>query len=408
MSKKLKATVICNGCPENRIDVALAEKYLEKTGYLSTKDWHEADIILFNACGHTIETATGSLNIIKQIEAEKKENQQLIVWGCLPKIDAATLKSQYPGLSFPGADLSELKKILNSEISTDKMAANKLGYLWAKRASRAENKFNAFNSLKQFLSKPSMWWIKTLEANFNLVQPDTFYIKASSGCLGSCSYCVIRKSRGSVKSKSFDEVLEEFKQGLLEGYKKFSLIGTDLGCYGFDNKSNLAELLNELIKVPGDYKINIRNANPAFLKGIMNDFIPVLKSNKIRYIELPVESGSNRILKLMNRNYTIEEFKDLIAQLRQACPELIIRTQLIVGFPTETEQEFLESMRLIDEVAFDYVEVYRFSDRPGALAEPIVPKVPEEVKAERHLKLYNKAIRDRSFRKIKRLIVDKM
>jgi MiaB/RimO family radical SAM methylthiotransferase len=402
MSKTLKATVICNGCPENRIDVALAEKYLEKNGYLATKDWHDADLILFNACGHTIETTTGSLRIIEQIQTEKKENQRLVVWGCLPKIDPNDLRTQYNGLSFPGSELSDLKKILNSDILETNLTANNLGQLWSNK--RVNRKTDPLITLNDFINKPLMWWTKVLESSFNLVQPKTFYIKVSTGCVGNCSYCVIRKSRGTIKSKAIPEVLAEFQQGLQKGFKNFSLIGTDLGCYGLDINSNVVELLNELIKIPGDFKINIRNANPAFLKGMLKEFSAVLKSNKIRYIEVPAESGSNRILKLMNRNYTIEEFKELINQLRIANPRLIIRTQLIVGFPTETEQEFQATMRLVDEVAFDYVEVYRFSDRPGALAEKIVPKVPEEVKVKRHLLLYNKAIRNRPLRKVKRLI----
>ena len=109
----------------------------------------------------------------------------------------------------------------------------------------------------------------------------------------------------------------------------------------------------------------------------------------------------------MNRNYTVEEYKMIINAIRKACPELIIRTQLIAGFPTETDQEFQETMQLLDDVVFDFVEVYEFSDRPGTIAEKIKPKVPDDIKWQRFLKLYKKTSLNRTPRKIKRILLNK-
>ena len=163
----------------------------------------------------------------------------------------------------------------------------------------------------------------------------------------------------------------EFHKGLKNGFRRFSLMGTDLGSYGSDIDCSLVDLLTELTKLEGPFKISLRNVNPQYLINNLNLFIPILRSGKLRYIETAAESGSNRILRLMNRKYTKEDYVNCITALRSAYPKIIIRTQLIVGFPTETEQEFLETMKLLDEVIVDYAEVYRYSERPGTISERI-------------------------------------
>ena len=409
-----KVTVVCNGCPENRIDCAQAEKYLVENGWRVTKNWQEADLILFNACGLSRETTSYSLKVIKKIQSKKRENQQLIVWGCLPKIDPEALKKEYDGIVSAGSELPELPQMFNTSGAVNQTTANSLGDRWSlnKKNAREFSRYRSSGSfVSQIYKRPALRWADYLDSRFNLVRdkdPSIFYIKISSGCQSNCAYCAIRKSRGLTKSKPVEKVVAEFQQGLQKGFKNFSLMGTDLGSYGVDFGGNLVDLLKELTSQEGAFKISLRNVNPYHLKNMLDGFISVLESNKIRYVEVAAESGSNRILRLMNRNYTIEEYKMLISAIRKACPQLIIRTQLIVGFPTETEQEFQESMRLIDDVVFDYVEVYEFSTRPGTVAEKIEPKVPDDIKWQRYLRSYKKALLNRTSRKIKNILLNKM
>jgi tRNA A37 methylthiotransferase MiaB len=182
------------------------------------------------------------------------------------------------------------------------------------------------------------------------------------------------------------------------------LIGTDTGPYGKDLGYTLADLLKEIVKQEGNFKIGLRNVNPRYLKTMLKEFVPILESKRIWFMECAAESGSNRILGLMNRKCTIEEFKDCIQAVRTAYPGIMIRTQLMVGFPTETEQDFAETMRLLDDVIFDYAEVYKYSERPRTLAVNMEPKVPEQIKQQRFRKLYRKALLNRTPRKIKNLI----
>ena len=407
-----KVYVVSNGCPENRLDVARAEKYLADNGWQISKDWEEADLILFNACGRTQETTSHSLKVIKEIQSKVKANQKLVVWGCLPKIDPEALKKEYHGIVSAGSELPEIQHLIQASGTVSQTTANDLGNLWPVNRNNGQELMRYNGSfVRQIYKKPVVFLDGYLDSRFNLARdkdPSIFYIKISSGCQSSCAYCAIRKSRGLTKSKPLEEVMVEFRKGLQKGFKNFSLMGTDLGSYGLDFGSNLTNLLKELTNQEGEFKISLRNINPFHLKNMLDSFIPVLGSNKIRYLELPAESGSNRILQLMNRNYTIEEYKMLVRAIRQACPKIIIRTQMMVGFPSESEQDFEESTQLIDNVFFDYVEVYRFSARPGTVAEEIEPKVPDDIIRQRFVKLYRKTMLNHKSQKIKNLLFNKM
>jgi threonylcarbamoyladenosine tRNA methylthiotransferase MtaB len=409
-SKGKRACAICNGCPENRIDVARAEQHLLENGWTIVKNWQEANLILFNACGRGTETTSFSLNLIKEIQSGVKENQQLVVWGCLPKIDPVTLEKAYTGSVSAGSELVGLDQIIGSKGSMDKTTANYLGIILLPNKKDAPTFIKYEGSfLTRALKRLVNIWENFLETRFNLTDKNdgsVFYIKVSTGCNSYCSYCAIRKSRGITKSKPIEDVLKQFREGLQKGFKYFSLMGTDLGSYGSDLNCSLTDLLKALVKEDGVFKINLRNINPYYLVNHLDEFIGILKTGRIRYIETAAESGSNRIVRLMNRHYTIEEFKNCINRIRKEYPQIIMRTQLIVGFPTETDSDFSATMKLLDDVVFDFVEVYQYSDRPGTISDKMEPKVPDRIKRQRYIKLYIKALLNRTPRKIRKLLLN--
>jgi MiaB/RimO family radical SAM methylthiotransferase len=341
-----------------------------------------------------------------------RSDQQLIVWGCLPKINLEGLRKEYGGQVSLGSELPELQGTLGFQKSIEGSFANYLGPVWPMRKSNAPDFIRYEGSrVSQALKRAALCWDDYLNSRFNLVRskdPSVFYIKVSSGCMNNCAYCAVRIARGRTCSKSLERVVSEFKLGLRKGYRKFSLMGTDLGSYGVDLGCNLMDLLWALTRLEGDFSIFLRNFHPGYVKKMQRDFIEVLKTGKIKYVEIAAESGCNRVLKLMNRNYTIEEYKSLVAALRGAYPPLIIRTQVIAGFPTETEEEFEQTLKLLDDVAFDYVEVYEFSARPGTAAAEMVPQVSDVVKRQRFFRLYRKAVLNRTPRKVKNILLNRM
>ena len=395
-----KACVLCNGCPENQIDCARISTYFQENGWLLVDDHKTADLIFFDTCALTAGQTEESLKMIRRIQQEKAKSSQLLVGGCLPKIDLEMLRQIYDGPTYVDQELAMLDHMIGAAIPIDRVTANQLLPRCAN--TEPDERRTVLDLPKQLVLK----WASYISKSANICQEDSssdFYIKSSTGCLGNCSYCAIRKSRGKIKSKGLEEVIKEFREGLKRGYKCVNLLGTDLGWQGRDKGYTLADLLQQMIEEKGDYRIGLRNVNPYILYRMLDELERVFFSNRIWYLGAAAESGSDRILKLMGRAYTVEEFKQSIDTLRRASPKLVIRTQLIVGFPTETDEDFQQSMRLIDDVKFDFVEIYPFSVRPGTYAAELEGQCSQEVIKDRYRRMVKKALLRSTLRRIERL-----
>jgi tRNA A37 methylthiotransferase MiaB len=178
-----------------------------------------------------------------------------------------------------------------------------------------------------------------------------------------------------------EQIVEKLKAGLKKNYKKFALIAGDIGCYGLDINKDLTSLLTKLFQVDGKYKILLLDLNPRWLVKYYLELLQILKSNfgKVARIIIPIQSGSNRILKLMNRHYQLEEVETCILNLKKNIPEIILDTHIMVGFPGETDEDFNKTLNLIRKIKFSKVEVYPYQDRPNTKASNLPHKIPEEV-----------------------------
>lgn len=382
-----KACVLCTGCPESRIDSTRVKNFLIENGWTITDAVEEADLILFRACGLINRPIENSIQVIRKLNAEKKRNAQFIVWGCLPKSNIKALRTVYKGITFGEDEIDILDKILEAKKPIAKVTANSCMPLFELKPVRLIAKLDAFFSNKFSIAKSE----------------SIFEIKASTGCLGNCSFCNVRRSRGLVHSKSIEEIITEFRNGLDKGFRYFGLLATDLGAYGRDLGHNLVDLLVELTKEKGDYKIGLRNINPYFLSEMFEELRPILASGKIWFLSSAAESGSDRILKLMHRKYQIQDFIECIRILNNEYPNILLRTQLIVGFPTETNEDFLMTKKLIDELKFDWVEIYEFSPNNGTPAATMTDQVPEHTKVTRWRQLYLKTRLQRPHKKLRQI-----
>lgn len=389
-----KICVITNGCPENRIDCARMQKFLKDNGFTVTADYRDAEIILFNSCGLTQATQEGSIDIIKLVKARKQPSAELIVYGCLPKINRPRFREVYQGFTFGSEEIGKITEIIETKASPQDTFAN---YLIPTVRFPLVRRYN--RQLKEGI--PSLMTIKgkliglyynRLWRATKIFNSRTFCIKVCTGCLNTCAFCAVKLSRGKLRSKSINNVVKEFEEGLAKGNTEFTLIGTDIGAYGRDQSTTLSALLRELIRRKGDYIIRLRNIQPRFLIEMMLELREILQCGKISYLSSAVESGNNRILRLMRRGYKIEDYKQAILTLKREFPQIQIRTQILVGFPSETEDEFQDTLRLLDEVSFDFVEVYYFQSRPNTEAARMKDQVPHEVIKRRYYKAQMKSI----------------
>lgn len=390
--------IITNGCPENRIDSARITEFFRQNGWTIKDNLQEADVIVFNACGLTGEAEDISVRIINDIKARKKPSAELIVCGCLPKINNSRLREVYQGVTFGSDEWERLDELFPAERRAKDLEANYLIPRFQldknEAACPARNgKRGPIVGLARWLKRHTLDSIQQrLAAAVNVYGPNSYSIKISTGCLNACSFCAVKLSRGHVRSKSIDSIVREFEEGLEKNYREFALIGSDLGSFGRDRGTDLVCLLRELLKREGDYSIRIRNIQPRNLIEMMPELREILETGKISYLSSAAESGNNRILRLMNRGYRSEQFKEAIRILNREFPSMQLSTQLMVGFPTETEDEFQDTCRLLDELKFDYVEVYIFQPRPGTRAAEMDGQIDPRISERRCHKLLIKSV----------------
>jgi tRNA A37 methylthiotransferase MiaB len=384
-------------CPRRSLEATALAKYLVANGLLTASKPKEADLIFIYTCGGFNKNEASSLFTIKK--AVDMHGSQVIVTGCLPKIIPDKLKV-FPNITIISPDeMAKLDSLINAKIpySTFSHISTVSGIhdLYNdKRLTRLKQNIITNGKLKT----GSTYVKKTLlhKSNTHFMDQSFYRLEIAKGCLGNCSYCAIKLAMPKFHSFPPSEIIENFRNGLNAGYKNFALIAGDIGCYGVDIDTNLPKLLEELFKVKGDYKVALVDFNVRWLEKNYLEFLEILKSNseKILTVIMPIQSGSNKILKLMNRHYEIDNVKRCILDLKENIPELFIETHIMVGFPGETEEDFSMSIQLVKEIQFSRVHVYTYEERPGTLALSLSEKVPRE-QIDRRVKILQRETKTR-------------
>ena len=392
-------------CKRRDIDIARIGEYFKRNGYRITKDIKKADLVLCNTCAHIKELEEASIRKIGMLKQKKSRDARLVVCGCLPGINKPRLDTVFKGISFGPRSLDRLDEIISAKVPMKEIKEPNIPNL---REYNIESLVDKFSLRFEF---SMVFFSKILESIFKLMrrvsgaryysindQPgeishfnkDVFWIRIAEGCLCECSYCVDRLAVGSLHSTPREEIIDRFKQGLDRGYKKFYLIGCDCGAYGRDIGLDFHALLKELFSFKGNYKITILDLNPLWLIRDFNRLKDLLKENqgKLDYINLPIQSGSERILKLMRREYTMKDVEEKFLKLKEDVPGLKIFTEIIVGFPQETEEDFRATLSVIKDLKFNGILFFRYSDRPQTPALAMPSKIPKIIKDMRFLRAW--------------------
>lgn len=332
MTKKI--FVYVNGCIPNRLEAKKIREFYVNQGYTLVDSYEQADLIVFNTCAYSGEKISGTLKFIEKFQ----KSSELIVSGCLPKIDEKALRNVFDG------EIAEY-----SDFGFD--------FLYTSGCVLGE-------------------WM--------LTQPDLYHLITSVGCLGSCSYCAIPRARGKIRSKPLVEVVAEFKEGLGHGFEKFLLWGDDLGAYGQDISESLPKLLSEILSSRKQrVSLYLWRLGANWFLHYYTELEEVLKTGRIKGLHISIQSGSNRLLKLMNRTYEIEPVRKSLKDLKEKFPDLRLAVTLLVGFPGETNKDFEETLNLVKEGVFDAAMPLIYSDVPGTPASKMKGKVSDKVKEER-------------------------
>jgi len=341
------------GCSSSLADGEFMVGCLLKAGFEVVETEEEADVLIYNTCAVKTPTENRVIEILKRTRTMK--DKRLVVTGCLPLINFERLKTQieFDGALGPncGRHIAEaVQKVINNE-----------RVFWLNR--KVEEK-------------------PCLDLPRCAVNPVVSIVPVASGCLGSCSYCCVVFARGRLCSCNVDEVVKRVKHDLDFGVKEVWLTGQDMACYGRDIGVGLVDLLGAVCEIGGDFLVRVGMMTPNLVLDMLPELVDVFQNEHIfKFVHLPVQSGDDEVLERMNRFYSVEDFRRVVEAFRKAIPRITVATDVICGFPGEDAEAFERTLRLLDNVKPDVVNVSKFFPRPKTLAEKMSPKVsPSEVK----------------------------
>jgi len=377
--KKFYVLSTTEGCATNLLENNAYRKQYEIAGMESASSPEEADLILINTCGYSKEMEDKAVNIIAG-HRQKYPGKQIQLAGCLPKINPQKIRK----------DFAELKVQHFPEIPFEdqgnEFASKDFGGLSFKHRLMV-NARPLFFKIENLLGLK--WQPLHNLVNSVVVNSEFFLITVSTGCLGFCTFCGIKKAKGSLRSRPLPTIASEFKKGLAAGYKNFWILGDDIGCWGQDLGLSIVDLLAEFTKTKEDFNLVINYVDPQFIAKYPNQLVEVLKDRRIVGVNIPIQSGSTPILKSMARRYEAKPILKIIEQMKVGNPNLAIKTNIIVGFPNESWSDFFQSVKSV--FAFDAILALKFTARPGTPAATYPNQISETVKSLRHT-LINLAI----------------
>lgn len=337
------------GCQMNDADSARAAEALERMGFSKVSSPYEADVLLLNTCvvrQSAEDKVRGHLASLKAVK-RRRPDAFLAVMGCFVD-DARALHEQYPyvDLFLRPSDVEGFIRAVRERIA--------LGDGWVRPP---------------------------------LPAPVSVYVPIVYGCDHFCTYCIVRLRRGRQRSRPPEEIVAEVEELVKRGAREVTLLGQNVDSYGQDlpGKPDLAQLLEALHPIKGLWRIRFLTSHPADMTERIIRAVATLPK-VCEHLEIPVQSGDDLILRRMVRGYTVAQFKELVKKIREAIPEVSLATDVIVGFPGETEEQFMNTYRLLEEIRFDVVHVAAYSPRPGTAAFRLKDDVPPEEK-KRRLKL---------------------
>jgi tRNA A37 methylthiotransferase MiaB len=383
-------------CEEARLDtqrlISLFKVSSQQSNLEETKDPHQADFLIYNACGHLQRTQDASIREIKELLKLRKNSAQLIVWGCLPKINPASLREVYDGpMIGPEESWDFFRRYFNLlEKEEIDVYANTLnnGYVHVPKVRDQLTQRQGLGSIYRCLQVQR-------ERIFNFgnrkTMENTWYIKIVSGCRNSCTYCSDRLAYKSLRSHPIEKIIEQFELGLHKGYRNFFFVGRDLGSYGYDLGITLPDLLDAIIVKyhKFDFKLFLTQISPNSLIDMYPKLERLLAARKIFYLGSHIQSGSSRILKLMGKNFPLSKWVEVIRDIKKNHPEILLETTIMVGFPSETDQDFEKSVNLLSSLPFDSIGLYEYNERPNLPSLRIKNRIPEEIKNTRYYRMLN-------------------
>jgi MiaB-like tRNA modifying enzyme len=359
---KPKVWVEAYGCSASMADSEMIRGLLKGAGYEIAGKQSEGALNLIVTC--SVKDTTEH-RMVSRIKSMSKSGKPLVVAGCLPKADPAKVEALNPSASLLGPhSIENAAAVVGSALNGSRLVALE---------DSAADKVN----------------IPRVRLN-----PAVSIVEIASGCMSECTFCQTKIAKGWLRSYRIGDIMRQIKADVQAGCKEVWLASTDNGCYGKDTGTDLVELLEACCSVEGDFKIRLGMMNPMYLPEMLDRMLGVFYENDklFKFLHIPVESGSDRVLRKMKRGHAAKTFLNAVQAFRNKIPEMTISTDIIVGFPSETEEDFKETLDLVEKAGPDIVNISRYAARPGTEAAKWKgTRVSSQVAKERSERLHSLA-----------------
>ncbi len=368
LGRKLRVCVQTFGCQQNEADSERILGWAVECGYEKCEDIEKADLIVYNTCAVREHAELRALSKTGQLKHLKEKNPELLIglWGCMVAQEHRkdAIKHSYPYVDFVAGTnmLHRFPEILYDVV----------------------------------ISKRRRYYVDTEDYTIvegtKAVRDSSFraWVSIMYGCNNFCTYCVVPYVRGRERSRKPAAILDEVRELVNKGYKEITLLGQNVNSYGKtlpeDERITFAQLLSEICKIEGDFLVRFMTSHP---KDASDELIKVMAENPkvARHFHLPIQSGSNQVLRAMNRHYDRERYFEVARKIKEAMPDITLTTDIIVGFPGETDRQFEETLSAVREIGFDSIYAFIFSPRNGTPAAEMPDPVTKEEKSARFSRL---------------------
>lgn len=366
IGSKNKYVLRTYGCQMNEHDSEQVEFILSDVGLERVEDIKNANIVIMNTCairGTAENKAFGFLGSLKKLKSEKND-LKIVISGCLPKMDEAFE--------------TIIKKHNHVDVLMGTSNYNNLPELL----------YKSYFSDEPIIDISDQYDLDSSQLNYSRMYKHKSFVNITYGCNNFCSYCVVPYTRGRERSREAIEIIEEIKALVKDGVKEVTLLGQNVNSYGktLEKKVTFAELIEEINKIKGLERIRFMTSHPKDISDeLINSFAKLDKLSN--HLHLPVQSGSDKILLEMNRKYTSDEYKKIIDKVKSINSDIALSTDIIVGFPGETEEDFLDTIDLVKYVEYDSIFIFLYSPREGTPAATMVDQVSKDIKMDRFNRL---------------------
>ena len=338
----MKVFIETYGCTFNQADSEIMAGVLRENSIELVDNPDDADAIIVNTCYVKLPTESKVINRIKRLQQQYPQ-KQIIVGGCMVEVDPKKLDNIGPNCSWIGPhQLNKTADVVKSAVAGD--VVREFG----------------------FSDEPKVCVPKIRQ------DPYVHVIQICEGCLGACTYCCTRFARGHLNSYPIADIVAEARDAIEDGCVEIQLTAQDTSAFGKDTGERLSDLIKEVANLDGDFKVRVGMMHPKNIGDDLDDLIEAFKLPKVYdFIHLPIQSGSDKVLREMRRNHTVEDYKKIVYRFKEEIPDITVATDIIIGYPTETEEDFMQTADLIREIKFNLIHLSKYQDREGAISSSL-------------------------------------